>query len=218
MFSVRYKKRALAAAVAVGSQALSSFAGETVASPKNFIVPAPAPPPRVSLYRDHEFQFDIFGAYAPSGSDAGRYLGDHAWGGGGAFNYFLTRNFGLGLEGTALRAAGSGSNHEVSGQFALDLLARYPIGDTPWAPYFITGIGGFVPGSSNNIFETTSESGDSTFHGHNNDDILLEGHVGLGIEYRFSRNIGAFTDGRYTFVDKSQNNYGQIRAGVRFAF
>jgi hypothetical protein len=135
-----------------------------------------------------------------------------------SFNYFFTRNFGLGFEGTALRAAGAGSNHDVSGQFALDILARYPIGDTPWAPYFIAGIGGFVPGSSNNIFETTGERVDRTFRGHNNDDILLEGHVGLGIEYRFTRNIGAFTDGRYTFVDKSQNNYGQIRAGVRFAF
>ena len=134
MFSIRYKRAAIAVVVASASQALSSFAGETVASSKNPIAPQPPPPARVSLYRDHEFQFDIFEAYAPSGQNAGRYIGDHAWGGGGAFNHFFTRNFGLGFEGAALRASGAGSNHDVSGQFALDILARYPIGDTTDAP------------------------------------------------------------------------------------
>src|ERR1700736_375245 len=127
------KKIIALAIVALASPAMSSFAGEPVASSKNVIVPPPAPVE--DLYRAHEFQVDLFGAYAPSGPDAGKYLGDHGWGGGAAVNYFFTRNFGLGFEGTALRATGEGNNHDVSGQFALDAIGRLPIGNTGWSPY-----------------------------------------------------------------------------------
>jgi hypothetical protein len=208
------KKLIALAIVTLASPAWSSFAGEPVASSKNVIVP---PAPVEDLYRAHEFQVDLFGAYAPSGHDAGKYLGDHAWGGGAALNYFVTRNFGLGIEGTALRASG-GNNNDVSGIFALDVLGRLPIGNTGWAPYILGGIGGFVPGSENNLFETTFNAVGRTVRNHNNDDLLFEGHAGLGIEYRFNRHIGLFTDGRYTWVDKSHNDFGLVRAGVRFAF
>jgi opacity protein-like surface antigen len=209
------KKIIALALVAFASPALSLFAGEPVVSSKNVVEP---PPPVEELYRAHEFQVDLFGAYAVSPSDAGRYLGDHAWGGGVATNYFITRNFGLGFEGAALRGTGSRGDGNVSGQFALDVLGRLPIGSTPWAPYAIAGIGGFVPGSGSNFFNTTVNAVSRTVRDNNNDDILLEGHVGLGVEYRFTKNIGVFTDGRYTFVDKSKNDFGLVRAGVRFAF
>jgi hypothetical protein len=210
-------KKLIALAVAViALQALPSFAGETVASSK--AVAAPPPPPVESLYRDHEWQIDLFGAYAPSGPDAGRYLGNHAWGGGAGINYFFTRNFGLGLEGSALRGTGKSSNHDVSGDFGLNLIGRLPIANTGWAPYGFAGIGGFVPGNGNNVFNTTINGFSRTIRGHNNDDILFQGHVGLGVEYRFTRNIGAFADGRYTFVENGHDDYGLIRTGLRFAF
>jgi hypothetical protein len=215
------KKLIALAIVALASPALSSFAGEPIASSKNVIVPPPAPVE--DLYRAHEIQVDLFGAYAPSASDAGRYLGDHGWGGGGAVNYFFTRNFGIGLEGMALHPTGSssgfGNNHDIAGEFALDAIGRLPIGNTPWAPYVIAGIGGFIPGSNinNNGFGNTGFNR-SGRNNNNNDDVLLEGHVGLGIEYRFTSHFGLFTDGRYTFVDKSHNDYGLVRAGVRFVF
>ena len=133
-------------------------------------------------------------------------------------NYFFTRNFGVGLEGSALRATGKNSNNDVSGDFGLNLIGRLPIANTGWAAYEFAGIGGFVPGSGNNIFNTTINGFSRTIRGNNNDDILFQGHVGLGVEYRFTRNIGAFADGRYTFVEKGSNDYGLIRTGVRFAF
>jgi len=246
-------KRSIALAIAIlTSPVLSSFAGEPVASWKNPIAPPPAPVEE--LYRAHELQADFFGAYAVTPdrgkrkhtttfenedyngvpislpitiSQANRFLGNHAWGGGGAISYFFTRNFGIGLEGTALRA--TGDNQDVSGQFGLNVIGRLPIGDTGWAPYATAGIGGFIPGSNGNRFD---ESGNLNELSHptdrytmrvtvrdgNTESIILEGHAGIGIEYRFTKNIGIFTDGRFTFVEKAHNNYGLVRTGVRFAF
>jgi hypothetical protein len=193
-------------AILVASAAIA-FAGESEETSKNVV--APAPPP-VSLYRSNEWQLDIFGAYAPSGPDSGRYLGDHAWGGGSAVNYFFTRYFGLGLGGDVLDGTGRRSGH-VSGDFGLNFLARYPIGNTPWAPYAYGGVGGFVTGTDRSRF-----FGDGFRHG--NDDVFFEGRVGLGVEYRFCSHVGAFTDGGYNFVDANHADYGLVRAGVRFAF
>src|SRR6059058_4912096 len=108
---------------------LTAFGGEAEVSSKN-VVPPPAPVPE-SLYRSHEWQVDLYGAYAPAGGDGRKYLGDHAWGGGAGGNYFITRNFGLGLEGVVLDGTGSRSG-DVSGEFALNALARLPIGNSPW--------------------------------------------------------------------------------------
>lgn len=195
-------------AILIASAAVA-FAGELEETSKNVV--APAPPP-VSLYRSNEWQFDIFGAYAPSGPDSGRYLGDHAWGGGSEINYFFTRNFGLSLGGDILDGTGRRSG-EVSGDFDLNFLARLPIGNTPWAPYAYGGVGGFVTGTDH----------DHYFYGYgfrhgNNDDVFFKGQVGLGVEYRFTTHIGAFTDGGYNFVDANHADYGLVRAGIRFAF
>ena len=262
-------KRSIALAIAIlTSPVLSSFAGDPVASWKNPIAPPLAPVE--DLYRAHELQADFFGAYAVTPdtgnrtrkesvggmglfdgessvtiSEANRFLGNHAWGGGGAINYFFTRNFGVGLEGTALRA--TGYNQDMSGQFGLNLLARLPIGNTGWAPYAIAGVGGFIPGYNGNRYDKNlgpdefagllglggtsgdikSDSGKHklsdykariTVRDKNSDDIIIEGHAGLGIEYRFTKNIGIFTDGRFTLVHGEKNNYALIRSGVRFAF
>ncbi|HEY0794041.1 MAG TPA: outer membrane beta-barrel protein [Chthoniobacterales bacterium] len=194
---------------------LTTFGGPTETSSKAVV--APPPPIQESLYRAHEWDLDLFGAYAPAGRDGREYLGDHAWGGGVAGTYFFTRNLGLGLEGLVLDGTGQRSG-DVSGEFALNAIGRLPIGNTPWAPYALAGIGGFVPGSGSNFFNTFYRGVRREIRNSNNEDILLEGHVGLGIEYRFRKNIGLFTDGRYEFVDKPNNNFGLVRAGVRFAF
>jgi len=261
-------KRSIALAIAIlTSPVLSSFAGDPVASWKNPIAPPLAPVEE--LYRAHELQADFFDAYAVTPdtgnrtrkesvggmglfdgessvtiSEANRFLGNHAWGGGGAINYFFTRNFGVGLEGTALRA--TSYNQDMSGQFGLNLLARLPIGNTGWAPYAIAGVGGFIPGYNGNRYDRslglddlsrrlggtgedfTSDSGKKyrprdyktrfTVRDKHSDDIIIEGHAGLGVEYRFTKNIGVFTDGRFTLVQGNKNNYALIRSGVRFAF
>jgi hypothetical protein len=194
---------------------LTTFAGPMEVSSKNVV--APPPPIQESLYRAHEWDLDVFGAYAPAGRDGRKYLGDHAWGGGAGGSYFFTRNLGLGFEGVVLDGTGSRSG-DVSGEFALNALARLPIGNTPFAPYGLAGIGGFVPGTGSNFFNTVTNGVRHKVNNSNSDDIRLEGHVGLGVEYRFQRHIGLFTDGRYEFVEGANNNFGLVRAGVRFAF
>jgi outer membrane protein with beta-barrel domain len=209
------KKILALAVVGFTSQAITGFAGEPVVPSKEVVTP---PAPVQELYRANEWQLDLFGAYAPAGGKGDRFLGDHAWGGGGDVNYFFTKYFGLGLEGDVLRGTGSVHEGDVSGQFALNGLVRFPIGNSGWAPYAFAGIGGFVPGEGSNFFNTFSNGVSRTIRNNNNDDILLEGHWGAGLEYRFNRHVGIFTDGRYEVVDKSRNNFGLIRTGVRFAF
>jgi Outer membrane protein beta-barrel domain len=209
-------KRIIAlAVVSFTSQAITGFAGEPVVPSKEVVTP---PAPIQDLYRANEWQLDLFGAYAPAGRDGNRFLGDHAWGGGAGVNYFFTKYFGLGLEGDILSGTGQEHSGDVSGQFALNGLVRYPIGNTGFAPYVFAGIGGFVPGEGSDFFDTVTNGVSRKIRNSNRDDILLEGHWGGGLEYRFTRHIGVFADGRYEVVDKSKNNFGLIRTGVRFAF
>ena len=72
--------------------------------------------------------------------------------------------------------------------------------------------------NGSNFVETFGNGISRKIRNSNSDDILLEGHWGGGLEYRFNRHVGIFADGRYEVVDKSRNNFGLIRTGVRFAF
>lgn len=189
--------------VGVGAPA---YAGETY-TPKEAPPPVvEAPPP--SVYRDNEWQVDIFGAYAFSESTNERIFGDHAFGGGIGVNYFFARSFGIGLEGQYLDTREDGL-----GTAALNLFYRYPVGN--WAPYLY--IGGGVIFNANEIsrdeFADEFDLDDS-----DDNDVLVEGHAGLGFEYRFTPNVGIFSDARWTIVEDTKNNFPEIRAGVRLAF
>jgi hypothetical protein len=208
------KKIHALAVVGFMSQAITGFAGEPAISSKEVVPPAPIQ----DLYRANEWQLDLFGAYAPAGGKGNKFLGDHAWGGGADVNYFFTKYLGLGLEGDILDGTGPINSGNVSGQFALNALVRYPIGNTGWAPYVFAGIGGFVPGEGSDFVQHFSNRTSRLIRNNNNADVLLEGHWGGGLEYRFTRLIGIFADGRYEVVDQSRNNFGLIRTGVRFAF
>jgi hypothetical protein len=119
-----------------------------------------------------------------------------------------------------------------------DFLLRLPLDDF-WprvhlAPYTFAGFGGILlgdEGNSNTVSETftvTNSAGVSrqvTFTGrevtaiHNNfgtDRVL--GHVGLGLEYRFTPHIGLFSEAGYVFPDGASNNFVQVNCGLRFAF
>jgi hypothetical protein len=96
-------------------------------------------------YRDREWNIDLFGAYAFPGNGfrADRYLGaDHAWGGGIAGSYFFLRSLGLGLEGFLLDA------EDVIGQTSGNLIFRYPISSSRFAPYGYAGGGGMTLAST----------------------------------------------------------------------
>jgi hypothetical protein len=44
------------------------------------------------------------------------------------------------------------------------------------------------------------------------------GHVGAGLEYRVTDNIGLFSDARYVYSSEDPKNAVLGRAGLRFAF
>jgi len=93
-----------------------------------------APPPCPEFYKDFEWNINVWGTYAFTGTEYNpnldipdliqsttegqtvlgtfdKYLGDdHAWGGGGDIKYFFYRYFGIGFEGFALDAKKNGFN------------------------------------------------------------------------------------------------------------
>jgi hypothetical protein len=145
------------------------------------------------LFADEETTFDIFGLYAAT-EGAGRY--DDGFGGGLGVNRFFKRYFGLGLEGYFWDGdrGPSGNESDVISSVAGSLIARYPIDQYHIAPYLLAGLGG-------------SFSSVDQFN-------LL---AGGGFEFRFTPRVAFFSDGRYVWADQT-NNYGLIRAGLRFPF
>ena len=176
----------------VGVAAMSLFATAAFAG-----VAAPskaviAPMPE-SFYNAHEFSVSAAALLAARTADGGETR-DTAWGADLELGYFFTRNFGIALEGEYLDRG-----RPLWGT-ALNLYLRAPLNESSrWAPYLFGGLGGLFA------------SGDGYF----------EGHVGAGIEYRFTSKIGTFVDGRHTWVDGDGDNvptFGLFRAGFKFVF
>jgi hypothetical protein len=136
-----------------------------------------------------------------------------------------------------VKVSGGGGN-VATGILTGDFLFRLPL-DNFWpslhlAPYLFAGFGGILLGSEGNssiaseTFTVTNSAGVSrqvTFSGRevnairNNfgtDRVL--GHVGLGLEYRFTPHVGLFSEAGYVFPDGASNNFVQVNGGLRFAF
>lgn len=108
-----------------------------------------------------------------------------AWGLGVGVNYFLTENWGVGAD-------------TYADAFTLPYLAngsllfRYPLGDSMFAPY---AFGGF---------------GRQWAHA-----AQWTGHVGGGLEFRFSGPTALFADVRWVFAEETKD-YSVVRFGLRF--
>lgn len=119
--------------------------------------------------------------------------GRPAWGGGLGMNFFFAKYFGVGVEQDIIGRAGNAAQWATIGNFFL----RYPICSWNLAPYAMVGGGG-------------SYGGNRTGVGF--------GHVGGGVEYRITNNIGVFTDARYMYTSRFPENGVIGRVGMRFAF
>jgi hypothetical protein len=108
------------------------------------------------------------------------------WGGGFGLNYFLDRNWGLGLDTNISDNGGSFFDY-----LSFNGLYRYPLGTSRAAPY---GMFGFA-----RQFDPIGE---------------WSGHFGGGIEFRLNQITGIFFDARYAITDKS-DNFGLFRLGLR---
>lgn len=116
-----------------------------------------------------------------------------AWGGGLGVSYFFTKFIGIGVEEDIFARKGETTEWATSG----NLLLRYPICAWNLAPYALVG-GGATYGCKR--------------QGHG------FGDVGAGLEYRFTNNIGIFTDARWLYSSEDPKSAVQGRAGLRFAF
>ena len=139
-------------------------------------------------FRDTEFQIDTFYSGIVGSRNSTLQTGS---GGGVGLNFFFARYFGIGWEGSLYSNDGRASWMPCNG----NLFFRYPICSWNLAPYAMVG-------------------GGADFQ--NNRATVGYGNVGVGLEYRLTKNVGIFSDGRYFYG--GSGNAANIRGGVRFAF
>jgi hypothetical protein len=158
-------------------------------------------------------------------------------GGGGTRSRTVT--FPDGETATVTGGGGSVGAGVVTGDFML----RLPLDDF-WpnvhlAPYFFAGFGGIFVGSPGNgdhtfvertVFVSRTQGAPAnqpvTFTGRGLNRLQQDfpggsqilGHVGGGLEYRFTPHIGIFGEVGYVFPNLSNNNFVQTNFGLRFAF
>lgn len=137
---------------------------------------------------------------------------DEVWGGGLDFKYFFCKYVGVGVEGYGLAA------HNFVGGALGTLTLRYPIGCTRWAPYIFGGIGASFNGSETVLAEDNFDEDIFTERQRQRNDTLLEGEVGGGLEYRFTRHIGIMADFSWHFLERPDNDFGMARSGITFNF
>jgi hypothetical protein len=146
------------------------------------------------IYRAYELSLDAFASVAGEGDGHDFYHGDYRHrdargGGGGGLEYFFSRYAGIEVESFAM-----GNRSDTMSAVGGNLVLRWPIGETGFAPYIFGGGG-------DEFTYRTEGYGDG----------------GAGLEYRFTHDLGIFGDGR--FVDPAHSrNYGMGRVGVRFTF
>ncbi len=145
-------------------------------------------------YRANELSIDAFGSasmgkYSIDHLSGARVRHDTRLGAGVGVTYFINRYFGLGADIYSEDTRGS-----FIDSTSVNLIARLPLGQSGFAPYAFGGVG--YQFDMNKVWF---------------------GQFGAGLEYRFTRNIGAFLDARMVFPDET-GDYGLARLGLRFSF
>lgn len=147
------------------------------------------------LYSANELSLDLGASYS-AGQRGLEHLfktsikGDRGqWGGDVGLNYFFTREIGLSAD---INMPDNGGNlvDAVLG----NVIGRLPLGNSGFAPYLFGGGG-----------RTT----DRTWE--------WMGQAGLGLEFRFNKTIGLYSDGRYLWPQHSAEGL-LLRAGIRIVF
>ncbi|MFZ4482437.1 MAG: hypothetical protein ACOYOL_00475 [Chthoniobacterales bacterium] len=232
----KYIVTSLVAAVA----ATSAIAGPSKVV-KEVIVPEDP-----CLFRDQEIQLDLFGLgqfYKGAsdqfgGTSVRSFSGRPAWGGGVGLNYFFMKYVGVGIEQDLYgresvqktpTTAAQARNYDL-GNYGYtrwatigNLFLRYPICQWNLAPYIMVG-GGANYGNVPNLQLTPATPAINGRPATAGTRYRMAGqgfgHVGGGLEYRVTKNIGVFSDARYMFsgVDGLANNQLMWRYGLRFAF
>jgi hypothetical protein len=146
------------------------------------------------LYRANELSLEGFGT-----GSIGKYTIDHLsgkrvrdntkLGAGMGISYFFLRNFGINAEMYSQNTSGV-----FIDSASVNAVFRMPLGQCGVAPYAFAGGG--------RQFELSR---------------VWFAQGGLGLEYRFCRNVGVFVDARAVFPNETRY-YGVGRLGFRIAF
>ena len=106
------------------------------------------------------------------------------------------------------------------GTSALNLILRFPIGDSGFAPYLYGGAGFTFNADDldSDDFEDARDRVEDDDDPSDSDDVVFLAHAGAGIEYRFTAHTSLFTDARYTWSERDDGDFGVARLGVRFSF
>ena len=145
-------------------------------------------------YPASQLSFDGFGT-----ASVGAYTIDHPsndrvrqnteLGAGAGVNYFITRNIGLGAEAYSENTTGVFIDNASA-----NLILRLPLGQSRFAPYALGGGG--------HQFDAAK---------------LWFGQAGVGLEFRFTSQVGIFLDARMVWPNETKY-YVVARAGLRLAF
>ena len=151
----------------------------------------------ISKYNAQELSLDLFGTYINPERQFDKMFDTNirrgVWGGGAGVNYFFHRNIGIGTDASLVDVDG---DHWKWTAWTGDLYLRLPLGNSGLAPYaFGTGGRAMTP-----IWQWVYGGG-------------------VGLEYRFTRGFGIFSDVRFLWAHESTayNTLG-FRAGLRFTF
>jgi hypothetical protein len=119
----------------------------------------------------------------------------------------FARYFGIGVEGYGLAA------RDGVGQASGNLIFRYPIPGTRFAPYIYAGGGAIFTGSNFNDFH--DHFGRFDHHGNDSEGM---GQFGGGFEVRITPNFGVINDFSWNVLSGPRDDFGMVRSGFRFAF
>lgn len=185
-------------ALAVVATAGISFSARAQDQTTTIVQTQQPPPPAANYaepyYRGSELSVDGFGTlslgeWTINHLSGARVRHNGKLGAGAGVNFFFSKMVGIG---------GDAWSEDTTGRFidnaSGSLILRFPIGDSPFAPYVFGG-GGYE-------FDHVPQG---------------FGQFGGGIEIRFNPHVGIFADARYIVADKT-DDWGVGRAGFRFSF
>lgn len=175
----------------------------------------------------------------------------NGWGGGMDFTYFFAWKYlGLRFQGAAVEVSSSTLTGSITGAddsfhfsrstsfssgaagiISGDVILRLPLDDF-WpnihlAPYGIGGGGGVFTGAGGTTINTRFPELNQRFNNASSDvdNNRGLGHVGGGLEYRFTPHIAIFGEATYNWVGGGQHNFNsavkdfiQTNFGLRYAF
>lgn len=153
------------------------------------------PPAQPEYYKANEVSLDAFGYLKTQDFD------DERTGAGIGLNYFYTKNWGIGIEGSA------GNTHGIFVESArLNLLYRIPINKSAIHIFAGAGADFCVPPEAHAAPLSKEDEGER-----------FAFDFGTGVEHRFSKHLGIFGDVRF---DKLEGRGAQAigRIGIRIPF